>query len=184
MSRLPQIGVKIEFSRPLATSRLVRDGHHNFDETATAEECAELAKLYDAQSVESFRFSGKIAREGDDGLRLRGNLRATVIQTCVVTLGPVKTKIDESVERVYSPDVDPEEIDLDSAEEDALEPMTRTLNIGLVATEAAALALPPYPKAKGVGAGDLITDSAADDPEKEKPFAALAALRDKLAQKE
>lgn len=183
MSHSPQAGAKIEFPRPLATSRLIRDGAHTFDETATESERDALTRLFGAISVDAFAFRGKITRQGEDGLRLKGHLTATVIQPCVVTLAPVKTKLDETVEREYSPDIDPEKIDLDADEEDALEPLTRTLDIGLVATEAAALALPAYPRAKGVGTGDLITDTAADDPEREKPFAALAALREKLADK-
>lgn len=183
MSQSPQPGTKIEFPRPLATQRLIRDGVHTFDETATEQERAALATLFDALSVDAFAFKGKITRQGEDGLRLNGRLTATIVQPCVVTLAPVKTRLDEKVEREYSPDIDPEKIDLDADEEDALEPLTRTLDIGLVATEAAALALPAYPRAKGVTNGDLITDTAADDPEREKPFAALAALREKLADK-
>ena len=183
MKPAPQAAPKIEFPRPLATSRLIRDGEHSFDESATPEELVALAKLFDVISVDQLRFSGKVHRDGTDGLRLAGRLRGTVVQSCVVTLAPVKTKLDEKVARIYSPDIDPEAIDLDSDEEDAREPLTRTLDLGLVAIEATALALPSYPKAKGVGSGDHITDTAADDPEKEKPFAALAALREKLTDK-
>ena len=183
MSNAPHRGTRIEFPRPLATQRLIRDGQHSFDETATEEERAALADLFGAISVDELSFSGMIEREGHDGLRLNGRLRGTVVQSCVVTLAPVKTRLDEKVERVYSPDIDPENIDLDSDEEDALEPLTRTLDVGLVATEAAALALPAYPKAKGVGTGDHITNTVDDDPEKEKPFAALAALKEKLSDK-
>lgn len=184
MSNAPHSGPKIEFPRPLATHRLIRDGQTHFNETATPQERADLAELFGIISIDLLSFSGTITREGEDGLRLKGRLRATVVQSCIVTLRDVKTKLDEVVERLYSPDIDPEDIDLDSDEEDAVEPLTRTLNIGLVATEATALALPPYPKAKGVGTGDLIAETGADDPEPEKPFAALAALRDKLADKQ
>ena len=176
-------GAKIEFSRPLATARLIRDAEHAFDERATEEERAALAGLFGARGVDRFEFAGTIRRDGPDGLRLDGRLRASVVQSCVVTLAPVTSEIDEQVVRVYSPDIDPESIDLDSDEDETLEPLTRTLDIGLVATEAAALALPAYPRAPGVGAGDLITDGPENDAQREKPFAALAALREKLADK-
>nr|WP_272211931.1 hypothetical protein [Marinicella sp. W31]MDC2877821.1 hypothetical protein [Marinicella sp. W31] len=38
------------------------------------------------------------------GVRVRGQVRAHVVQSCVVTLEPIETDIDEAVDVTYLPD--------------------------------------------------------------------------------
>ncbi|WP_316015591.1 YceD family protein [Roseobacter sp. HKCCA0434] len=173
---------RIEFSRPLMTQRLMRDGRHPFEESATDAERAELAVLFDATEVRAFTLTGEVRPDGD-GLTLDARLRAEVVQPCVVSLRPVTTTLDEPVKRHYDPALDPEAVDLDIEAEEEVEPLPRTLDLGLVAIEAAALALPAYPRHPDAGDGDRIADDGAQDAEREKPFAALAALKEKLADK-
>jgi uncharacterized metal-binding protein YceD (DUF177 family) len=179
MAERKQQTSEIEFSRPVELERLAKNAPYRFDEEATADERTALARLFDAVSVQKFRFSGELRPLGTKSWVLEGDLGATVTQACVVTLAPVKTRIDNEVRRRYVPEI---EVDTDDDEVEALGPV---IDLGLVATEAASLALPDYPKAPGAelvrrdfaGLGiEPLTDETA------KPFAGLKALKDKLAE--
>jgi uncharacterized metal-binding protein YceD (DUF177 family) len=72
-----------------------------------------------------------------------------VVQPCVVTLEPVTTRIEEPVERRFRAEL-PEPLpgaEVEMPEDDALEPLPETLDLGRVMTEALALAVPEYPRA-------------------------------------
>lgn len=163
--------------------RQIRDlDAFDFAIAPTAPESEALARLLDARAVRKMRFEGKLSPLAGGGWKLDGQLGATVVQTCVVTLDPVTTRVDQAVRRIFLPEAAPRaaEILVDPAEDDEIEPLGDRIDLGLVATEALALALPAYPRkpgarlAAGIGPGD--------DPAEDvvKPFAALAALRDKL----
>ena len=172
-----------EFPRVIETLRLRGASEIPFDVSASPEECAALARLLGAQAVRKLRFHGRIAPAPDGAWRLTGELGATVVQTCVVTLEPVTTRVDAPVRRLFAPHaVASVDIDFESEDDDEAEPLGDAIDLGLVAIEALALALPPYPRAEGAELGELarsappgvapITDGDL------RPFAALAALRD------
>ena len=70
---------------------------------------------------------------------------------------------------------------LDPDEDDEIEPLGDRIDLGLVATEALALALPAYPRKPGASSGrPTLGLPATDASDAVKPFAALAALRGKL----
>lgn len=114
---------------------------------------------------------------------LTGKLGATVVQPCRVTVEPVTTRIEETVERRYTPDMttpEGEEVEMD---DDTLEPLPAILDLGDVLEEALALAIPEFPRAEGADEIDMtaapkgaapLTDDAV------KPFAGLAALKAKM----
>jgi uncharacterized metal-binding protein YceD (DUF177 family) len=150
-----------------------------FDIAPTPEEAQRLARLLGARSVRKLRFSGRLTRRGRGGFDLDARLGATVIQTCVVTLDPVTTRVDQQVRRSFllgGPEPGAE-IVLSPEEDDDAEPLGERIDLGLVATEALALALPSYPRKPGVTFGGGAAP--ADDGET-RPFAALAALRGKI----
>lgn len=170
----------LEFSRPRMTHILIRERTQKFDESADEAERAALATLFDAQSVDKFRFAGTIEATAGEELVLNARVQATVIQSCVVSLQPVVTRIDERVRRLYDPERDPEQVDFAAEEDEEVEAMPRTLDLGLVATEAVALALPAYPRADGAEVAPAEDDADEQAGETRKPFAALAALREKM----
>lgn len=133
-----------------------------------------LANLFQAISVRKMRFEGTVAPFGRDGWQLDGRLGATVTQACVVTLAPVRTRIDLDVTRRFLPEAEDAAFDLD----DDIEPLTPSVDLGLIATEALALALPAYPRAENAPAILDEPESAGETPQ--KPFAALAALKEKM----
>ena len=94
--------------------------------------------------MRKLRFAGRLVRLAGGGWQLDAELGATVIQTCVVTLDPVTTRIDQPVRRTFLPEAAPRgaEIVVSPDEDDEIEPLGDRIDLGLVAIEALALALP------------------------------------------
>jgi uncharacterized metal-binding protein YceD (DUF177 family) len=138
-------------------------------------------------ALRKLSFRGKIRAEGQSDWQLEGVLGATVVQPCVVTLEPVTTRIDEPVRRRYLSDpsvILPEGEEVEIPEDDSAEPLGSTINPYSVMLEALALALPAWPRAEGAEIGSVtVTEpgQTALAEEAMKPFAGLAALRDKLS---
>ncbi len=63
-----------------------------------------LAKLWEVLSVEKLAADLKISRWKRDGIRVKGNVRAKIVQACVVTLDPVESEIDENFEHIFIPE--------------------------------------------------------------------------------
>jgi len=169
-----------EFPRVIDLARLRDTPEFAFDIAPSPEESAMLAELMDARTVRKMRFAGKLTALASGGWQLDGELGATVVQNCVVTLDPVTSRVDQRVRRAYLPNVAPRgtEVILSGVDEDEeVEPLPDRLDLGLVAVEALALALPAYPRKEGASLADLGFGA---DEDVVKPFAALAALRDKL----
>jgi len=158
-----------------------------FEITPDAGERAAIAEALGIPHVRKLRFVGEIAPLGQTDWVLRGDLGATVVQDCVITLGPVTTRIDEKVARSYCADI-PEitAAEVEMPDDDTVEPLPATLDLAEVMIEALSLALPAFPKATGadlgqaVFAGEEITPMTDDDA---KPFAGLQSLRDQLKNK-
>lgn len=174
-----------EFPRVLEMSRLRERDAFDFDIAPTGAERAALARLLEAQDVRKLRLSGRLTAASRGAWTLDARLGATVIQTCVVSLEPVTTRVDQTVRRRYEvlPARPEAEVTLSVFEDDEIEPLGERIDLGLVAVEALALALPPYPRRDGATLARAATDPEGEAPDEDaevKPFAALAALRDKL----
>ena len=173
---LPQMLIRLSDLRNRAGSTLTLEPN--------AAECAAIAADLGIPAVRKLRFSAMLSPLGRRDWRLEGQLGATVVQDCVVTLDPVTTRIDEPVLRTYLAEMpDPEPGEIEMPQDDSVEPLPTVLDLGQVMIEALALALPIYPRAPGVAPLDLTvtepgkTPLSADDV---KPFAGLAGLRDAL----
>jgi uncharacterized metal-binding protein YceD (DUF177 family) len=182
---IAQSAENAEFPRIIELTRLRDASEFDFNLVPTDTEAKALARLMGAQSVPKLRFAGRLEALDPAGWRLDARLAATVIQTCVVTLEPVTTRIDAPVHRTYLPITGPRPVDIDVSEDDdeEIEPLPDRLDLGLIATEALALALPPYPRKPGATLEPASFAGAGVRPLRDdevKPFSALAALRDKL----
>jgi uncharacterized metal-binding protein YceD (DUF177 family) len=174
-----------QFARVLVVSRLREVAEFTFDIAPDDAERQALARLMKAQEVRKLRLKGRLTAAGGGAWALEAELGATVVQTCVVTLEPVTTRLDLPVRRRFVPGAAAAATDITVAplDEDEVEPLGDTIDLGLVATEALALGLPDYPRSTGATlARDSVTPPGAEPLEagKERPFAALASLRDKL----
>jgi uncharacterized metal-binding protein YceD (DUF177 family) len=145
---------------------------------------AAIAGALGIDAVKKLRLDGVLAPLGKRDWQFTGQIGATVVQACVVTLAPVTTRIDEPVARRWIADWhEPEgdEVEIPEAVDD--EPLAASIDFGAVMVEALALALPAFPRAEGVVLDTAVftepgkTAMSDDDA---RPFAGLAALRDKL----
>ncbi|CCM75077.1 YceD family protein [Rhizobium mesoamericanum] len=151
---------------------------------ADKRELAALAESWSVLSVDSLSAELQIGRWKRDGIRIKGRVRATIVQSCVVTLDPVPSAIDESFEQIFVPENsklarrpanDAGEMVLDPDGPDLPESFTGdAIDVGEVVTEFAALAIDPYPRKPGVEFAGHIEDAGEGD---KKP-SAFAVLKD------
>jgi hypothetical protein len=113
-------------------------------------------------------------------VQVTGQVRAIVGQTCVVSLEPMQSEIDEAVDLVFAP---PPAGQTGGAAEGARKPakageeppeplIDGAVDLGAVATEFLMLGIDPYPRKQGV---EFSPPKAEDDTA--HAFAALAALQ-------
>ncbi|MCC1494401.1 DUF177 domain-containing protein [Cognatishimia sp. F0-27] len=176
-------------STVLPVARLSQSGPTRFSLEPDAQTRAALASTLGISALRKLRFAGTITAKGRRAFELQADLGVTVVQPCVVTLASVTTRIDMPVLRRFVPEEDlvPETTEagaeVEMPEDDTLEPLGAQIDLEAVMTEAISLALPSYPRAEGATlepvqvAEDGVVPLTDDDV---KPFAGLAALRDKL----
>lgn len=167
-----------EFARVVDLRKLRDLPRFGFDVAPDSTEAAALARLLGAQGLRKMRFAGQLTPIAGGGWQLDAIIGATVTQPCVVSLEPVITRIDEPVRRTFLPGIaGGAEIVVSPDEDDEIEPLRDRIDLGRIAIEALALALPAYPRKEGASLAPGGDDGEIDRP---KPFAALAALREKL----
>ncbi|HCQ64339.1 MAG TPA: hypothetical protein DIU07_03800 [Rhodobacteraceae bacterium] len=134
--------------------------------------------------VRKLRLDGRLAPFGRRDWRFEGNLGATVVQPCVVTLAPVVTRIEEAVLRSFVAEWQPPEGDEVELPEDVdTEPLGSEIDLQAMMVEALALALPAWPRAEGADLDVAVFTEPGQAPMSDddaRPFAGLASLRDKL----
>ncbi|MEC7761955.1 MAG: YceD family protein [Pseudomonadota bacterium] len=144
-----------------------------------------LADELGIDDLRKVRFSGTLKPLSKRDWRFTGHIGATVDQMSVISLDPVTTRIEEDIERTWIDGLEPVTAEESETPDDVdREPLGFEIDMGTVLAEALALALPDYPRGDEEAVGqraftepgkDAMTDDDA------KPFAGLAALRDKLA---
>jgi hypothetical protein len=169
------------WSVPVTVAQIPEAGLHREIEAdrATRGAMAELAGL---RAILSASASLDATPASGGRVHVTGRVRARVGQTCVVSLDPIESDIDEAVDLIFAP---PEQIpqlsDLvdETAESDAEIPdppeaiVNGVIDLGRLATDALFLGVDPYPRRP-----DAVFDLpvVAPDPE-DHPFAALKALQ-------
>jgi hypothetical protein len=125
-----------------------------------------------------------VTRHGREGLRIVGQVSATVGQVCVVTLEPIENEVEEHVDLTFAPaapnvadddcqgDRQPNSLAVDEDVPEVL--VGGVVDLGVIVIEFLTLGIDPYPRRPGVE----FSSPAADD-KSGHPFAALAALKNK-----
>lgn len=177
MSRLP-------VSLPFRVAALSSRKPTRFTLAPEAAERAAMAADLGLLGLPAFRISGELRPLGKNDFELVAEFKATVVQPCSITLEPVTTRLAEPVLRRYDADyVAPEAEELELRDEDTVDPLPEVIDIGEVALEALALALPLYPRAPGASLDEAVFAPPGAEPLRDadlRPFAGLAALKSKL----
>jgi uncharacterized metal-binding protein YceD (DUF177 family) len=150
-----------------------------FDLAADQHARKAIAAVVGLRSLPRLEATFDVTRRGREGLRVVGRISATVAQTCVVTLEPIESTIEEEVDVAFVPSVTSAEIaqgDGASAKiiaEDMPESLVDgTVDLGALATEFLLLGIDPYPRKPGATFEAPVAEDAGAH-----PFAALAALK-------
>jgi len=135
-----------------------------------------VAALAGLRSVPRLQAAFDLSRRGHNGLRVVGQVSATVGQTCVVSLDPIENAVEEAVDLVLArpgPGAEAEDVAVDALPEEGPEPLVNgSVDLGAIAIEFLLLGLDPYPRKPGV--------VFAPSPPAETtagPFSGLAALK-------
>jgi uncharacterized metal-binding protein YceD (DUF177 family) len=162
-----------EFARPIEIARLNR-GEQQFKIAANPEERAALARRFDLIGLDRLEADVRLAAVAGGLVRLEADFAAEAIQSCVVTLTPVKARVAERFTLLYGAGGEASEVTLDGAAE-TIEPITDgVIDIGEAVAQQLSLALDPFPHAPGAA---LARPAGAPEPAGESPFKALAQLR-------
>ena len=168
-----------EFSRLIRADRLSdRDTEFSFRcEPAERRRLAERFSLLDVERLEARVWARRVA--ATPVVRVRVNFVADVLQSCVVTLDPVTTRIDEWFGFDCVPPADVQgvrEVIFDPEEDDPPETMRDgSFDVGEAVAERLALALDDYPRKPGAELAVHAAHTGEGRPA-EGPFAVLGTV--------
>ncbi|HET9175418.1 MAG TPA: DUF177 domain-containing protein [Pseudolabrys sp.] len=162
------------WSVPVAVDEIPDTGLHvEIDAPDTIR--AQLAGL--AGLRELSRLSGvfDLVRQGAS-VRVSGQVNARVGQTCVVTLEPIESEVQEFVDLKFASSLAVEHTS-EVGEEDPPESLSDgKVDLGAIAIEFLLLGIDPYPRKPGAEFSPLKSEDGSA-----KPFAALEALKKRLS---
>jgi len=166
---------------PIAVAQIPDTGLHREIEADQTMRDA-VAGVGGLREVLSAKASFDVTPLSGGRFHVSGHVRARIGQTCVVTLDPMESEIDEAIDLIFAP---PEQIPqmaalVDESEHsdgetpDPPEPIDNgMIDLGRLATDALYLAVDPYPRKPDAVFEPMVE---AADPE-DHPFAALKALK-------
>jgi Large ribosomal RNA subunit accumulation protein YceD len=169
------------WSVPIVVEQIPDTGlHRDIEASAAAREA--MAELGGLREILSASASLDVTPKSGGRVHVEGRIRARIGQTCVVTLDPIESEIDEPIDLIFAP---PEQIPemaalVDEAAEsdveipDPPEPIVNgVIDLGRLATDALFLGVDPYPRKP-----DAVFEVPVVPPDPEDhPFAALKALQ-------
>lgn len=168
----------VPWSVPVTLDQIPESGLHRAIEAPETVRAA-IARLAELRDVSTLSATFDLAKRGAK-VQVTGRVRAKVGQTCVVSLEPMETEIDETIDLTFAPPAagtvlyehgtsEPPR----KAGEDAPEPLTgNSIDLGAIAAEFLILAIDPYPRKEGAEFAPPAVEETGN-----KPFAALAALQ-------
>ncbi len=178
-----------EFSRRIPVDSLSR-GEKAFETEIEADdkERHDLAWRFDLISLDSMKAKIRLVLQKNNVIHLFGELEATVIQPCVLSMKPVQSHIEATFERIFTtaepePEAEETEIKIDA---NTIDPPDRLIDgaveIGECTAEQLALELPPFPRTRGIhfdgfSSGPNGQDKQQDD---SNPFSKLAEIKEKM----
>lgn len=174
------VASNVPWSVPVAVKDIPASGLHVEIEAPAAIRAQVLALVAGLASVRDLPKLSAMFDLTSRGARVHvaGQVSARVAQTCVVTLEPIESAVEETVDVLFAPAeaAQTEHVLDDNAPEDGKEPpeplVDGTVDIGALATEFLVLGIDPHPRKAGAEFAPLkVGDDSAS------AFAALEALK-------
>jgi hypothetical protein len=168
------------YSHPVLLARVPAGGKH-FRLEPDAEQRRAIAAALGLVEVAALSAEIEVRPLAGESYAVRGALTATVVQTDVVTLDPMRQEVSEAIDLALEPaegqrrDTPVRQVEMvsdDAEDRDVYE--NGRIDLGAILTEHLALLLDPYPRAPGVEFPGHVEDGSTAD----SAFAALAALKD------
>jgi uncharacterized metal-binding protein YceD (DUF177 family) len=161
---------------PVAAEDIAESGKH-IDLVADAETRAAVARAIGLRELPRLQATFDVSRYGAGGLRVVGRVSATIGQSCVVTLEPLASEIDEEVDLLFAPQTATNDAGGEdaaaTANDDNAEPLVGGLvDLGTLTIEFLILGVDPYPRKPGA-----IFEPPQQATPDDSPFAALSALK-------
>jgi uncharacterized metal-binding protein YceD (DUF177 family) len=158
----------------------IREGDR-LDIVADDEERAAVSDRLALLSLDRLEAHAVLSRDGQK-VRATGRLKAALEQACVATGDPVPAHVDEPFDLLFMPEPKgggaEEEIELGEADLDTVFHDGAAIDLGGSVIDTLALAIDPYPRSAGADAA--LKEAGVLTEEEASPFAALAALKEKL----
>ena len=157
------------------------------------EQIFQLVNRLDLLSLKKISLKGNLSPLDKNKWKLKAELKATVKQTCVITLKPVQTLVKETVNRTFSSLETQRSAEIldDGVSpvffDDTIQVFSDTIDLFEIIFEELVLLLPLYPKLAGAKLGSYTITSPGKKPltdENLKPFAQLSELKNKLKEDE
>lgn len=162
---------ELPYSEPVRLHQIGAGVKRTLEPDAAAR--ARIAEALDLASLDAFTAEMDLTPSAG-GWRLKGRVRATLAQTCGITLEPLPLEVDapftvDLAEAVPDPDSGEIVITLDDESPDVVE--NGQVDLGQYAVEQLALQLDPFPRKPGA---EFVQPP---EPEEISPFAVLKQLR-------
>ena len=158
----------------------IRDGDR-LDIVADEEERQLVSGRLGLLSLDRLEAHAVLTREGQR-VGAKGRLKAALCQACVATGDLVPAHIDEPFELLFVPAPtgggQDEEVELGEGDLDTIFHDGSAIDLGGAIADTLALSLDPYPRSAGADAA--LREAGVLTEEEASPFAALAALKEKL----
>ena len=148
---------------------------------ADSEERAAVVARLGLVSLDRLDAHAILRREGT-AIHCSGRVKATLEQRCVGSGDPIAVRVDEAFDLRFVPELKTaggdEEFELAADELDTLFHDGQAIDLGAAIADSLALGLDPYPRSAGADAA--LKEAGVLTEEDASPFAALAALKEKL----
>jgi uncharacterized metal-binding protein YceD (DUF177 family) len=169
-----------EFSRPIAADQ-IGPQETGREIVANATERARLAERFGLLALDRLEATVSLKRGSGGVIQVRGRFEAEVVQACVATLEPVRSRLSESFAIAFGSAATTAggAVVIGLEDEDPPEELVEgRIDLGEIVAQQLAVALDPYPHAPGAREKAAATDAGEAGAEKKaSPFAALAPLR-------
>lgn len=175
-------GAQHPWSMKVAVEQIPEAGLHH-DLVANSTQLAGLRELGALRELSDVRAAFDVSPAGRGRVQVTGRVTARVGQVCVVTLDPVESMINETVDLLFAPEDQvaaivkamEDQAKTDEEQPDPPEAITEgMIDLGQLAADALFLGINPYPRKPDAA---FEPPPIVEDPESH-PFAALKALKD------